>query len=168
MLDVRDDEDERLLSAGAHAELLAAYYPLVLARVRLRLPEGEAFEVTHRVFDRLIGELTRGRRYSAPFRVVVHNVIRWTLADYFRLKRDLPVAEVPEVEAADPFAEAEERHWLESLFARLPDRAREVLTLRWIEGHGPAEIAERLGIERNAVDQAIHRGYRTLREHWHG
>jgi len=39
-----------------------------------------------------------------------------------------------------------------------------VLELRYLEGYDHEEIARRLGIERNAVDQALHRGHRRLRE----
>lgn len=162
----RDAEDARLLARGSHAELLAAYYPLIRARLGLRLPEGEALEVAHRVVDRLIQELSadKGRSYRVPFRVVVLQVTKWTLAAYLSPPREEPLAEPPEEVAGDPYAEVEERNHLESLFADLPERVRQVLTLRWIDGLTPEQIARRLGIERNAVDQAIHRGYGALRE----
>src|SRR5437764_921850 len=49
----RDAEDDALLTSGRHAELLAAYYPVILERLRLRLTRDEAYEVAHRVVERL-------------------------------------------------------------------------------------------------------------------
>ena len=53
---------------------------------------------------------------------------------------------------------------LADLFAELPEGSRRVLELRYREGLEIDEIAERLGMTRNAVDQALHRGHSKLRE----
>ena len=45
----------------------------------------------------------------------------------------------------------------------LPPRERDVWTLT-VEGLSPDQIAERLEMKRNAVDQALHRGRLKLRE----
>jgi RNA polymerase sigma factor (sigma-70 family) len=57
-----------------------------------------------------------------------------------------------------------ERHSLARVLAPLPDGSRRVLELRYIEGMEIEQIADRLGVTRNAVDQALHRGHRALRE----
>ncbi|HSJ93783.1 MAG TPA: hypothetical protein VK896_07085 [Gaiellaceae bacterium] len=57
MHDARDAENIRLLAAADHATLLATYYPVVLERCRLRLPDPDAWEVAQRVALRLLGEL---------------------------------------------------------------------------------------------------------------
>jgi hypothetical protein len=75
MHDARDAEDIRLLEAHDHAKLLATYYPVIVERCRLRLPDPDAYEVAHRVIERLLRELAAGRRYAVPFRVVVHVVL---------------------------------------------------------------------------------------------
>ena len=46
----------------------------------------------------------------------------------------------------------------------LAPREREVVDLRWRQGLEIAEIADRLGIDRNAVDQALFRAHAKLRE----
>lgn len=51
-----------------------------------------------------------------------------------------------------------------TLFADLPEGSRRVLELRYREGLEIDEIAERLDMTRNAVDQALHRGHSRLRE----
>jgi RNA polymerase sigma factor (sigma-70 family) len=162
----RDAEDDELLDAGRHAELLAAYYPVILERLRLRLPRDEAYEVGHRVVERLLRELDRGRRYTVPYRVVVHNVVTWTLRGHFGgrthdpLPPDLPGGE-------DAAAGVDERVGLQQMLAALPGREREVLEMRYLDGREIEDIAADLGITRNAVDQALFRGRRRLRELLH-
>ncbi len=51
------------------------------------------------------------------------------------------------------------------LLERLPPRDAQVARLRWRDDYRPAEIAEMLGIERNAVDQALFRA-RALIKRW--
>ena len=53
---------------------------------------------------------------------------------------------------------------LEQFVATLPTGDGEVARLTYLEGLEPAEIAERLDKEPNAVYQAIHRNKKKLRE----
>lgn len=46
----------------------------------------------------------------------------------------------------------------------LPDAYREVITLRYIDGFTPKEIATMIGISENTVSVRIHRGTHKLRE----
>jgi RNA polymerase sigma factor (sigma-70 family) len=167
MHDARDAEDRRLLETGDHKLLLAGYFDRVRELCFLRLRNREAGEEAAQiVLMRLFGELERGKRYSVPFRVVVWKVTAWTLNGFFPgAKQDgtLPVDWDPGG-PDEGYAGWEERHDLLRLFEGLPPRQRQVLTLRFLEGLKPAEIAERLGIERNAVDQALHNGLGKLRE----
>jgi RNA polymerase sigma factor (sigma-70 family) len=159
----RDAEDHALLVAGRCADLLAAYYPVILERLRLRLPREDAFEVAHAVVDRLLGELRRGRVYAVPFRVVVHNVVRWKLAEHHGEPRHAWLDE-ENGPADDPRERMEERVSLEQILRDLPHREREVLEMRYLDGREIADIARALGITRNAVDQALFRGRSRLRE----
>jgi RNA polymerase sigma factor (sigma-70 family) len=159
----RDAEDGRLLGAGRHDELLASYYETIRTRLLVRLPRDDADEVAHRVVDRLIGELARGKTYSVPFRVVVHQVIGWKLKEHFAERRHEPLPEEPDLPdetAEDP----DERIALAQMLADLPPRSREVLELRYLDGLEIVQIAERLSMTRNAVDQALFRGRRRLKE----
>ena len=69
-----------------------------------------------------------------------------------------------EPDAPDAYAEWEDSHDLGLLIADLPERQREVADLLYREGLSPEQIAERLGIKRNAVDQALHNAHRKLAE----
>jgi RNA polymerase sigma factor (sigma-70 family) len=159
----RDAEDDALLTAGRHAELLAAYYPVIVARLRLRLREDDAYEVAHRVVERLLGEANRGVRYRVPYRVVVHSIVGWKLREHFGEQGPDPLLVDPEA-PDDPLARAAERVGLEQILSGLPAREREVLALRYLDGREIVEFAAALGMTRNAVDQALFRGRRRLRE----
>jgi RNA polymerase sigma factor (sigma-70 family) len=166
MRDARDAEDALLLQNGDHAALLAAYQQMIFQRCRIRV-RGEAGEdVAQNVLERLLRELTRGKRYSIPYRVVVHKIIDWTIREHFQGRpTDLALPEGWDVaDEADPYRPLEDDQALEVLFAPLPEGARRVLELRYREGLELEEIAARLEIKRNAVDQALHRGHQRLRE----
>ncbi len=162
----RDAEDKRLLESGDHELLLAAYFHPVRDRCFLRLRSRDAGdEVAQQVFARLLSELRRGKRYAVPFRVVVWMVVDWMLKGFYAgAKEDGSLPEDWEPSDADAYAEWEADHDLGLLFADLPQRQQQVLELRWRRGLEPQRIADQLGIERNAVDQALHNGHRKLKE----
>jgi RNA polymerase sigma-70 factor (ECF subfamily) len=167
MPDARDADDKRLLEAGDHRQLLENYFSVVRELAFLRTRDREAAEeVAQRVFLRLSEELERGAALAVPFRVRVHNVVRWTAAGHdWRTKPD---ATIPE--GWDPPDEDDElerwaaEHDMRALVAELPDGQREAVELVDLEGLSPAQAAERLGIARNAVDQRLHNGHRKLAE----
>jgi RNA polymerase sigma factor (sigma-70 family) len=163
MHDDGDAFDQVQLAAGRIEVLLAKYRPVIVGRC-LALLKGhpDADDVAQDVFLRLVAEFHRGRRYpGVPYRVVVHQVIGWTLDDYFE-NRPTSTPLPDELGEAPPDDELS-RLTLGSLFASLPEGDRIVLTLRYIDGLEPAQIAERLGKEPNAVYQALHRGHTALK-----
>jgi len=91
-----DAEDARHLSDGDIAYLLAKYEPAVRARCVARL-RGDlaADDVAQSVLLRLLAEFHRGKRYGdVPYRVVVHQVVGWTLQDHFAGRSiDVPLPE---------------------------------------------------------------------------
>ena len=52
----------------------------------------------------------------------------------------------------------------ERAVAELPDGAREIVILHYIEGYPCAEIAERLGIVEGTVKSQLHRARKLLKE----
>lgn len=161
-----DAEDTRLLEQGRIEYLLAKYHDVIVGRCVARLrghPDAE--DVAQDVELRLLREFHRGKRYGeTPYRVVVHQVVGWTLSEYFDGRPTdvpLPYDWSPEAEVGAERVEAD--FYLESLFADLPPRQREVLELRYLSGLEHDEIAARLDMTRNAVDQALHNGHAKLR-----
>ena len=162
-----DAADAALLARGEHARLLAKWEPTIVARCVARLSgHPDAEDVAQDVKLRLWRELQAGKTYPVPFRVVVHKVVDWTLRDHW----DGRPTHVPLPEGWDPadpsdeLAELFDRDAVASLLDGVEGRTREVMELRYLERLEIDEIAERLGMERNAVDQALHRGHRKLRE----
>lgn len=166
MWDERNAEDTRLLAAGDHATLLATYYEIILGRCLARLRnEADAYEVAHRVIERLIGELSRGRTYAVPYSVVVNKVVDWKVVEFFSGERESTLPENWDAgDPVDPYGEFEQDFDLEALFASLPERTRRVLELYYRRGLEAEDIGETLGMERNAVYQRLHQGHAKLRE----
>ncbi len=165
MLDARDAEDARLLESGEHETLLATYLDTIVDRCRARIHGPEAEDVAQNVVLRLWDELERGRRYRVPFRVVVHMVATWKLKEHFGEQRFLDELEEIEDDGYDAYAAWMSERDLTTLFAGLPERQRQVAHLRYVVGLEHDQIAATLGINRNAVDQALHNAHRKL-EGW--
>ena len=178
MSDARDAEDARLLASGEHAQLVENYYGVIIDRCRARIPAQDALDVASGVVVRLLDELRRRSSYPVPFRVVVHMVTTWKIKEYYepakfksvgfddmladtyqRDEDDSGARELRTSEAGLDFADD-----LDRLLAGLPTRAHEVAELRIREDLSPVEIGERLGIDRNAVDQAWNRAKQVLQE----
>jgi len=155
-----------LLAAGDHATLLATYYEIILGRCLARLRnEADAYEVAHRVIERLIGELSRGRTYAVPYSVVVNKVVDWKVVEFFSGERESTLPEDWDAgDPVDPYDEFEQDFDLEALFEALPERTRQVLELYYRRGLEADEIGETLGMDRNAVYQRLHQGHAKLRE----
>lgn len=166
MRDERDAEDARMLEDGDIAGLLAGYHEIIVGRCIARLRgDDAAYDVAQDVMLRLLAEFRREKRYSVPYRVVVHQVVDWTLKEHFQGQdTSLPLPEGWEPAVEDSSEGVLSRYYLMELFASLPDATRKVLELRYLAGLEIEQIAERLGLKRNAVDQALHRGHEKLRE----
>lgn len=170
-----DAYDEELLAEGRHAELLARHDGAMRAQAavsafRMGLAADAADDVLQMAYLRLVAELRRGRRYGVPFRVVAHNVVRWSAADLAEAQRapaDGPLP--PDHGVADGDLEAvDARVSLEAAIGAMPAADRRAAALVWLEGATPAEAAERIGCTRNAVDQALARARRRLGEVFDG
>ena len=142
MHDERDAEDVRLLESDEHGKLLAVYYDVIVHRCRLRLPDPRAYDAAHDVVERLLKELRSGKTYRVPYRVVVHKVVDWTIADHHSGRPIGPLPEHWEPVAPDELDESVGRHDLMRLFAGLPERARQVLHLRYLVGLEVPQIAD--------------------------
>jgi RNA polymerase sigma factor (sigma-70 family) len=162
-----DADDARHLDDGRIDILLAKYDDAIVGRCIASLrgaPDAE--DVAQNVKLRLLREFHAGKRYVAlPYRVVVHQVISWTIGDYFGQRpTDSPLPEGWEPSVADGAEAVDSRYHLMGLFADLPERSRRVLELFYVLGLQHDQIARRLGITRNNVDQALYRGHQRLRE----
>jgi RNA polymerase sigma factor (sigma-70 family) len=164
-----DEVDAGLLAEGDIGALLARWDPIIRGRchARIRNPH-DADDVAQNVRLRLLDEFHRGKRYPGlPYRVVVHQVIGWTIGDFFAGRRiDEPLPD--DWSPTDPRAEGTEPVLVEMAFRQLleqlPPKDARICEMRFLLGLEIDDIAAELSMERNAVDQALHRGRRELRE----
>ncbi len=161
----RDLEDARLIEAGDYARVLERHRALIRRRVGMYLRGADADDVTSSVVLYLYTQLERGRRFDAPFRVVAWKRAGWMAIEFAKDRRDVPVEDPESWQhgAAGDGDDVDDWGYVRSLLAQLAPRDREVFELAVYGGLTPAEIASRVGIDRNAVDQAMHRARRTLR-----
>jgi len=97
-------------------------------------------------------------------------VARNVALDWLRHRSIVPIEAVADLEAMDVLDEGEqveeivnteqELARLSDAVAALPERARQVFTLRKVYGFSQQEIAERLGISENTIEQHLQRAVR--------
>jgi RNA polymerase sigma factor (sigma-70 family) len=165
MTNESEAEDRRLFANGDIDTLLAKYLPVALNRCRARLKgHPDAEDVAQAALLRLVAEFHRGKTYGGtPYRVVVHKVIGWTLSDHYEGRRiDEPLPE--DGIAADDPTDVVSDLYLSDLLVEIDGRDGTVARARYIDGLEPDEIAAALGMKRNAVDQALWRVRKKLRE----
>lgn len=166
--DARDLND---LRAGRYDQLFARYWTAINASVRSvgLWREVDVQDATQQAAERLLKEWQRGKRYRVPLRVVIIMTARFEARDV-KQKAAIHVTRTASDEVAlathaapDAFAELEAIDWMESLFEGLPPRERQVMELRYLAGMQPGHVAEHLGIEPNAENQAHFRAVKAVR-----
>jgi RNA polymerase sigma-70 factor (ECF subfamily) len=159
----RDAQCGRLDRQRRAELLLVAHYPIIVRLLRQHLSVTDADDVAQEVAERLVHEIYAGKEYPVPFPIVVRKVTWWKLEEFRARGRFVPLDDVWEPTAEDPYEPFEQGYDLELLITGLEGKTRAVLSLRYVEGFEIGEIADRLHMTRNAVDQALHRGHAKLR-----
>lgn len=168
------DGDRRAL-----AELLTDLMPRMTRFCTARttaLPSsaGTAEDVAQEVAMAVLSALPRYRPGDGvPFVGFVHGIARNKIADAFRKTARNPsrsVDELPDPPADAPGPEAlvlraELSAELRGMLDRLPQRQRDILLLRVVEGRSAEEVAVALGSTAGAVRVAQHRALAALRVH---
>lgn len=143
----------------------------------LRLSDRErALEITQEAFSRTWEYVVRGgevREYRSFLYRTLKNLI---IDEYRKIKMQSleAMTEGENGEAIDSLMPADDTNTLESAIDRfdgqralkalqsLPDSYKEVISLRYIEGLSPKEIAQYIDESENAVSVRIHRGLKKL------
>lgn len=157
-----DADDARLIERGDYARLLERHRPLIRRRVGMCLRGEDVDEVAAQVIAHLYVQLRAGKRFDVPFRVVAYNRAGWMAKDFLRAPSDIALGDPGEWHHEPTSDDIDDWSYVRSLLAKLPSRDREVFELAVYGGLTPPQIAERLGIERNAVDQAMFRARKAL------
>jgi RNA polymerase sigma-70 factor (ECF subfamily) len=125
--------------------------------------EHEAEDVTQHIFAKLIRGLGRYEPRVVPFSAWILRVAHNAAIDHVRTRRPVPCEEVRPANVADDVSGRERFADLRLALAALPTEQRDVLTLRFLVGLTPGEIAVRMGRSEDAVHGLQHRGRRRLR-----
>jgi RNA polymerase sigma-70 factor (ECF subfamily) len=166
--------DETLLDLYGQGDPAAAraltlrLTPRVLGyAARLLTDRAEAEDVTQEAMLRLWKMAPDWRSGEAKVSTWLYRVVTNLCTDRLRRTRGVDIDAVPEPEDDQPAAgerlqQATRMAALDKALATLPDRQREAVVLRHIEGLSNPEIAEILDISVEAVESLTARGKRAL------
>jgi len=170
--------DERALVARATAEPAAFaaiydhYFPRVYNYVRYRVRDAAAADdITAEVFEALWAKLGSYRPERAPFGVWLFAVVRNAVNDFLRAsqrRRWLRLDDLREHADGSPPPDQvvqrdETRQELLAALARLGERERDLLALKFAAGMTNRHIAELTGLGESHVGVIVYRSIRRLR-----
>ncbi len=171
---MNDVPDDALLvlyangDAGAARALTMRLTPMVLGyATRLLNDAAEAEDVAQEAMLRLWKIAPDWRQGEARVTTWLYRVVSNLCTDRLRKKRGVALEAVPEPvddqpSAPDAMIEAERAAALQQALATLPERQRQAVVLRHIEGATNPEIAQILETSVEAVESLTARGKRAL------
>ena len=171
---MNDVPDDALLVLYANGDAAAAraltmrLTPMVLGyAARLLNDVAEAEDVAQEAMLRLWKIAPQWRQGEAKVTTWLYRVVSNLCTDRLRKKRGVALDSVPEPaderpSASDAMIEAERAAALQEALATLPERQRQAVVLRHIEGATNPEIAQILEISVEAVESLTARGKRAL------
>ncbi|MCI5039369.1 MAG: RNA polymerase sigma factor [Donghicola eburneus] len=171
---VSELSDEALLVLYAKGDPLAAqvlsrrFLPRVLAHAtRVLKDQAEAEDVAQEAMLRLWKIAPDWRAGEAQVTTWMYRVTANLCTDRIRKRRSVPLDAAPEPEDDTPSAgeamqDAARAQALNAALMELPDRQRQAVALRHLEGLSNPEIAEILDCGVEAVESLIARGKRVL------
>ncbi len=174
-LDAQDDHSDDTLLAlygrgdpAAARELAGRLTPLAFRVAQRMLGDpAEAEDVAQEAMLRLWRAAPGWQAGKAKVSTWLYRVVVNLATDRLRRRRSVPLDAAPEPEdgrpgAEDGLIEADRAAALEAALLTLPERQREAVVLRHLEGLANPEIAEILGVGVEAVESLTARGKRGL------
>lgn len=171
-----DEADHVLLRRFASGDAVAARVltlrltPIVFAHaLRLLGNRAEAEDVAQEALLRLWRIAPDWREGEAKVSKWLYRVTANLATDQLRKRRSVALDSVPEPEdnapsAAEGLQDAARNNALLAALADLPERQRQAVVLRHIEGLGNPKIAGIMDISAEAVESLIARGKRALKQ----
>lgn len=110
------------------------------------------------------------------FRAFFYRVLNNLIIDHYRKKKDYSlesmVGEDTPLEIFEDLRSEESETWVNTLdggkvlekVEELPEIYRQTLTMRYVDGFAPQEIAEMIGESENVVSVRLYRGIRKLKK----
>ncbi|MCV2868794.1 RNA polymerase sigma factor [Defluviimonas sp. WL0002] len=169
--DCADDDLLRLYGAGdpAAVRMLTDRLAPLAYRVALRML-GDAFEaedIAQEAMLRLWRAAPGWQSGGAKVSTWLYRVVANLATDRLRRRRAAPLADAPDVadgqqSALAALVERDRAAALNEALLRLPERQRQAVVLRHLEGLGNPEIAEIMEVGVEAVESLTARGRRAL------
>jgi RNA polymerase sigma factor (sigma-70 family) len=160
-----------LLSATVVQEFDQGYNKTLARLSRIFRSRGitsvDAEDLAQEAVLRTLTHLDRHGRRPGDLTPLMNTIAKNLVVERFRTGgRELPFEPddrlvSPAADPADEVARAERSKRVNLAIDELPARQR-VAVRMWLEGSGPAEIAQELGLKRNAADALLHRARRFL------
>jgi RNA polymerase sigma-70 factor (ECF subfamily) len=157
---------------AAFAALYDHYFRRVYNYVRYRVQAAQAADdIVAQVFERALGRIESYRPERAPFGVWLFAIARNAVNDYLRAKRRrrwLSLEVLRDRASAEPRPEevaihSETRAELLAAVARLSDRERDLIALKFAAGMTNRRIAKLTGLSESNVGVILYRTVRRLR-----
>lgn len=163
----------------AYVEAYEAYNDALFRHALFRVSNRDrALELVQDTFLKTWDFLHGGGEVQ-EYKAFLYRTLNNLIVDEYRKKKSSSLDEILENDTGDMEVKLsegsareveedfDERAALEGIRAHipmLPDTYREVVTMRYIDGFTPKEIASMLAISENVVSVRLHRGTRKLRE----
>ena len=157
---------------AAFAAIYDHYFPRVYNYVRYRVGDAVAADdITALVFERVLVGIDRYRPERAPFAGWLFAIARNAVTDHLRAQRQrrwLSLDVLRDQACDEPLPEqitihAETRAEILAALARLSDRERDLIALKFTAGLTNRRIAELTGLRANNVGVILYRAVRRLR-----
>lgn len=174
MTDTRAKAKER-----AYLEAYEAYNDALFRHALFRISNRDrALELVQDTFLKVWDYLHGGGEVE-QYKAFLYRILNNLIIDEYRKKKSSSLDEILENDTGDMEAKLsegsareveegfDETRALKSIRAHipeLPDTYRDVVTMRYIDGLTPKEIASLIGISENVVSVRLHRGTHKLRE----
>lgn len=157
-------------------EAFEEYNDALFRHAQIRVSDRErALDLVHDTFTK-VWSYVRGGHEVDSFRPFLYKVLNNLIVDEYRKRRESSLDailaqegvnegsfnELVENSAEALAATMDGRHAF-TLLQTLPDEYREVITLRFVDGLGPKEIAELIEESENVVSVRLHRALKALR-----
>lgn len=159
-------------SPAAFAPIYDHYFPRIFTYVRYRVPDAPtADDLTAHIFEKALVNMNAYRPERAPFGAWLFGIARNTVNDHLRAQRRRPWLSFDWLRnspSPDPLPEAAAirnvaYHRLLEAVARLNERERDLIALKFSAGLTNRRVAELTGMSESHVGVALYRALQRLR-----
>lgn len=168
---ISGNQEERFLEA------FDEYADALFRHATIRLSDRErAIDLVHDSFTKVWSYVRSGQEIDS-FRPFLYKVLNNSIIDEYRKRRESSLDAILEVEGitegsfeelvddnTEALAATIDGRKAFELLDNLSDEYREIITLRFVDGLGPKEIAELIEESENVVSVRLHRALKTLRQ----